>query len=790
MGKKRFFAIVMMLFLATVPYAAAGWNLDLDGDGCIDQADLDLVIKWNNTLHKDEFDVDLNGIIDGEDAKKIQYYIGLKKGGAGCDGFLCKDEMCNGIDDDCNGIRDDGENMCPDDQRCISGSCALSAATCHDSDGYDIYTKGNARGTNVNGVEIVQKERCIERNIYDEWEEVNQCYGDECYLVEYKCSDNLATIFEEEVRCEYGCRYGSCRQIEQKCREYDNGIDILKQSMGSFETDEGELIKLYDHCIDENTLIEYQCHKKFIPETLKLEENYTHFEITCDCKEGICQDLYNSTCIDTDQNDIYKRGFVIGITQDLRDIVDFDYCMEKDGNDYEEVFNCQGDDCYHAEYACSPSSKVMKYIEQCKLGCVNGLCAGMECSKNEFFVINQKGTFGYDQNCDVILSTPEHINDEPSSAFSKLDDYQCCSGSSKAYCVYNGTCYQHSVNTNYYEINGEKVVCGCIDASCEFSDGIHVGEWFDLDSSRDICEGGKDNSCNLFWYAKTGMRWISPGEKIEPEESVWEYESMNPECCGDDSSEYVVCDESMKNCICCDGEFDTYDNGECKTGQKPDPAPTSTPTPTSPPDSDETCELGTGELDSDCDRMPDSWEEEHGLDPKSKDDSSDLDGDGVSNYQEFIAGTNPELKSKSDLTEETHDDRTPFIIMILVITAGTIAVFGIAYYFFVLNYQKRLMLMKKKIEDQEKKNNAIEQEIKQGKEEEDKDKKELVHEPENEDNPDQKINYETTHMTHEELKEHLDLLESIEKQKRRELKRNLAKIEKGSEKSSSKKAKK
>ena len=47
-------------------------------------------------------------------------------------------------------------------------------------------------------------------------------------------------------------------------------------------------------------------------------------------------------------------------------------------------------------------------------------------------------------------------------------------------------------------------------------------------------------------------------------------------------------------------------------------------------------------LDSDSDGMPDAWEARYGLDPNDPSDaSSDQDNDGVSAYNEFIAGTIP-----------------------------------------------------------------------------------------------------------------------------------------------------
>ncbi len=45
--------------------------------------------------------------------------------------------------------------------------------------------------------------------------------------------------------------------------------------------------------------------------------------------------------------------------------------------------------------------------------------------------------------------------------------------------------------------------------------------------------------------------------------------------------------------------------------------------------------------DTDGDRMPDGWEVRFGLNPLVDDADEDADGDGVSNYKEYLAGTNP-----------------------------------------------------------------------------------------------------------------------------------------------------
>ena len=70
---------------------------------------------------------------------------------------------------------------------------------------------------------------------------------------------------------------------------------------------------------------------------------------------------------------------------------------------------------------------------------------------------------------------------------------------------------------------------------------------------------------------------------------------------------------------------------------------------------------GPVEPDTDLDGMPDSWETANGLDPDDRDDAStDLDGDGSDNLNEFLTGTDPtdrlSVLELLSVAEETGDD--------------------------------------------------------------------------------------------------------------------------------------
>ncbi len=66
------------------------------------------------------------------------------------------------------------------------------------------------------------------------------------------------------------------------------------------------------------------------------------------------------------------------------------------------------------------------------------------------------------------------------------------------------------------------------------------------------------------------------------------------------------------------------------------------------------CDIGAYEVeDADNDLMPDEWEEWMGLDTTADDSDSDLDGDGYSNYEEYLGNT--DAANSSDIPFEDYD---------------------------------------------------------------------------------------------------------------------------------------
>jgi hypothetical protein len=74
--------------------------------------------------------------------------------------------------------------------------------------------------------------------------------------------------------------------------------------------------------------------------------------------------------------------------------------------------------------------------------------------------------------------------------------------------------------------------------------------------------------------------------------------------------------------------------------------------------------------------MPDTWETAHGLNPASPADAStDLDGDGMTNSEEYLAGTDPNESASVLHVEASRDDMGRAVLSFTAMTGNTYTVY-------------------------------------------------------------------------------------------------------------------
>ncbi|MBW3000256.1 solute carrier organic anion transporter [Candidatus Woesearchaeota archaeon] len=271
-------------------------------------------------------------------------------------------------------------------------------------------------------------------------------------------------------------------------------------------------------------------------------------------------------------------------------------------------------------------------------GCDGTNLAGLTCG---YFTQYVSGTLKCNQNCTLDFSnclkqgqTAAHcennVTDEDETDLN-------CGGLSCPGCPNGKRCLNHSDCISNYCLSNI-----CTEASC--SDTIKNGLETDVDCGANCPCCGLDMSCNI-----------------------------NSDCCGlfchPDTRKCDVpsCDDGYKN-----GEETDIDCGDgcpekCEVGQGC----------VSPNDCKSGyCDLGVcavnPTLDTDMDGMPDKWELKYGLDPNNPDDANqDMDGDGYSNLDEYLDGTDP-TDPNDPLPKKKHTLQIIFLIIGLLLMLGSI----------------------------------------------------------------------------------------------------------------------
>ncbi len=219
---------------------------------------------------------------------------------------------------------------------CSDGACLkVDDAECFDTDG---------------GVNIHEKGVC---------ETADERLSDHCdssgKLNEKYCEDG--TIKWEEISCpgDYVCEDGECtiveiEEIEEKCKETDNGLDLFNK--GVTEAD----IKRTDSCDHDFIVLEHYC------ENDEVEWVKVSCPVGYECVDGECVVTENEyTCEETDDGrnfyseshvKFYKNGDLI----------------------YTMYDSCRGASDELIEYFCSDDVYYERETVNCELGCLHGIC--------------------------------------------------------------------------------------------------------------------------------------------------------------------------------------------------------------------------------------------------------------------------------------------------------------------------------------------------------------------------------------------------------------------------------
>ncbi len=229
MLKKRLLLLVMLVLVPSV----ISVSVDLNDDNCVDDNDISIIIEKYGSGNFNIYDMNGDKIVNSNDYRIIDVYRkddNVYKDD--CEGYTCTTEQCNEIDDDCDLEIDE-------DVSCNEEEIVILNTQCVKEGEKDKYVKSYTTFVDEVGKTTISYDHCIVVN-GSKVSSVDDCSGEECYLLEYDCRDNKELMYR--YSCDYICVDGACVDSETDVSDkidFDSSLEYC-EAMDDYEWINGE----------------------------------------------------------------------------------------------------------------------------------------------------------------------------------------------------------------------------------------------------------------------------------------------------------------------------------------------------------------------------------------------------------------------------------------------------------------------------------------------------------------------------------------------------------------------